>query len=95
MFTHVTRPEFAFRKCSLGGQWEGNPLGNTTSGSIGWTNYTMCISPEMAELLHQLNNPEGQLKLQVAENTRVLEFVGLSISLVALIISLCIFGHFR
>lgn len=68
----------------------------------------------MAELMHKLNNAEGQvsfvkfsgespnntpilvqMKIEIAERTRVLEIVGLSISLLTLLISLIIFGHFR
>lgn len=87
--------EFASRRCSTEGQWEGGPSGSNTNSTVGWTNYTMCISPEMAELMHKLNHGERKLKLDIAERTRVLEIVGLSISLVTLLISLIIFYHFR
>ncbi|KAL2716881.1 PDF receptor isoform X4 [Vespula squamosa] len=41
------------------------------------------------------NMQEGEMKLDIAEKTRILEFVGLSISLVALLASLTIFCRFR
>lgn len=37
----------------------------------------------------------SQMKMEIAEKTRTLEFIGLSISLVALIASLVIFCRFR
>jgi hypothetical protein len=36
-----------------------------------------------------------QVKLDIAERTRILEIVGFSVSLTALLISLAIFCHFR
>ncbi|EFN66652.1 PDF receptor [Camponotus floridanus] len=41
------------------------------------------------------NNLEGEMIMDIAEKTRTLEFVGLSISLVALLASLLIFCRFR
>ncbi|XP_039302429.1 PDF receptor isoform X3 [Solenopsis invicta] len=41
------------------------------------------------------NNVEGEMKMEIAEKTRTLEFIGLSISLVALLASLVIFCRFR
>lgn len=113
--------EFAFRRCSTEGQWEGNPTANGSNTIVGWTNYTMCLSPEMAELMHKLHNQGEvrnssectsgqftdydrattpslfrlQMKIEIAERTRILEIVGLSVSLLTLLVSLAIFGHFR
>lgn len=50
---------FAFRKCNSKGQWDGGPSGS--SSTVGWTNYTMCYSPEMADLMNKLNHKEGQV----------------------------------
>lgn len=59
--------EFAFRRCSTEGQWEQSPTATTTTttNTVGWTNYTLCFSPEMAELMHKLNNNEGQVRMQI------------------------------
>lgn len=63
-------PEFAFRRCSTEGQWEGQAA-NTTN-TVGWTNYTLCFSKEMAELINKLNNKEGQVGDRKAINLIIL-----------------------
>ena len=89
--------EFAERRCSGEGQWEGKP--GTLSTVNGWTNYTPCYSPEVLKLFSKLyaggDELQAKYKLDVAERTRVLEIVGFSVSLIALIISLVIFCRFR
>jgi hypothetical protein len=45
--------EFAERRCSAEGQWEGRP-GAVSTGSAGWTNYTPCFTEETLELFRKL-----------------------------------------
>ncbi|KAL1116634.1 hypothetical protein AAG570_005106 [Ranatra chinensis] len=86
---------------SGGGHGTGSPPGGggpTAAGSPGWTNYTPCYSREMLQLYRKLysGSPDlAQRKLDIAERTRVLEIVGFSVSLAALLLSLAIFCHFR
>ncbi|XP_029666741.1 PDF receptor isoform X1 [Formica exsecta] len=86
------------KKCGYNGHWE-SQNGTSTKEylSIGWANYTTCLPPEMLRLHYRVynNNVEGEMKMEIAEKTRTLEFVGLSISLVALLASLLIFCRFR
>lgn len=44
--------EFAERRCSAEGQWEGKPGSPPTLH--GWTNYTPCYSPEVIQLFRKL-----------------------------------------
>lgn len=62
----------------------------------GWTNYTPCFTPELHDLMRRLNETgNAETILDIAARTRVLEYVGLSVSLVALLVSLGIFFRFR
>ncbi|XP_043266612.1 PDF receptor isoform X2 [Venturia canescens] len=95
----VDPTKFAERRCSDDGRWEGRGgvIGERESPN-GWTNYTPCFTPEMLLLIRKLytgNEDAAKVKLEIAEKTRTLEFVGLSISLAALLISLAIFCKFR
>ncbi|XP_057318874.1 PDF receptor isoform X2 [Microplitis mediator] len=83
------------RRCSDDGRW----LGRNGERSLnGWTNYTPCFTPEMLLLIRKLYTGDehaAKIKLDIAEKTRTLEFVGLTTSLAALLISLAIFWRFR
>ncbi|XP_036148824.1 PDF receptor isoform X3 [Monomorium pharaonis] len=86
------------KKCGYNGRWEAqNGTSISEDSFIGWANYTTCLTPEMLWLHYRVynNNVEGEMKMEIAEKTRTLEFVGLSISLVALLASLVIFCRFR
>ncbi|XP_032676531.1 PDF receptor isoform X2 [Odontomachus brunneus] len=86
------------KKCGYNGHWETQNGTRTSEDSLtGWANYTTCLTPEMLWLHYRVynNNLEGEMKMEIAERTRILEFVGLSISLVALVASLVIFCRFR
>nr|KAF7432490.1 hypothetical protein H0235_005414 [Vespula pensylvanica] len=90
--------KFVEKKCGYNGRWEGQNGSSTGEESIhGWANYTTCLTPELFRLHGKVytNLQEGEMKLDIAEKTRTLEFVGLSISLVALLASLTIFCRFR
>lgn len=64
--------------------------------SHGWTNYTSCYTPELSDLLKRVTETgHANTILRIAQRTRTLEFVGLTVSLVALLISLGIFCRFR
>ncbi|CAG9805319.1 unnamed protein product [Chironomus riparius] len=84
--------KFAERRCSNDGKWEGR-LGSTDSAR-GWTNYTPCYLPEILELITKMGEDRG-IKMKIAERTRTMEIIGLSISLLALVVSLIIFYRFR
>ncbi|XP_034943280.1 PDF receptor [Chelonus insularis] len=92
----VDPTKFAERICSDDGKWLGR--NGERELSNGWTNYTPCFTPEMLILIRKLyagNENAAQVKLDIAEKTRTLEVVGLTISLTALLMSLGIFWHFR
>lgn len=83
--------KFAERRCSSEGKWEGKPGSESLQG---WTNYTNCYLPEVLELLRKLGNSK-EIKMNIAETTRILEIFGFALSLIALVISLVIFYRFR
>ncbi|XP_054016652.1 PDF receptor-like isoform X4 [Hylaeus anthracinus] len=85
------------KKCGYNGRWEGQNGTSNEDSPHGWANYTTCLTPEMLRLHGKVytNTIEGNMKMDIAERTRTLEFVGLSISLVALLASLAIFCRFR
>ncbi|KAG5330229.1 PDFR protein, partial [Acromyrmex heyeri] len=90
--------KYVEKKCGYNGRWEAqNGTSMNEESFIGWANYTTCLTPEMLQLHYRVynNNVEGEMKMEIAEKTRTLEFVGLSISLVALLASLVIFCRFR
>ncbi|XP_066942169.1 PDF receptor-like [Macrobrachium rosenbergii] len=92
----VDPSQIAERKCTIGGHWEGRNLEESLQG--GWTNYTPCLIPEIRILMDKLyakSKEDAQLKLHVAEVSRVIETVGLSLSLASVTASLAIFCYFR
>ncbi|XP_063696063.1 PDF receptor isoform X2 [Culicoides brevitarsis] len=86
----IDSSKFAERRCSAEGKWEGKSGENQPNG---WTNYTSCFTPEARKLLDQVGHMNE--KIDIAERTRILEMVGFSISLAALLLSLVIFCQFR
>ncbi|KAG8039738.1 hypothetical protein G9C98_000467 [Cotesia typhae] len=91
----IDTTKFAERRCSDDGRWLGR---NGERSSNGWTNYTPCFTPEMLLLIRKLYTGDehaAKIKLDIAEKTRTLEFVGLTTSLAALLLSLAIFWRFR
>ncbi|KAF3428564.1 hypothetical protein E2986_12736 [Frieseomelitta varia] len=95
-FTELTKKSVE-KKCGYNGRWEGQNGTSNEEYLHGWANYTTCLTPEILRLHGKVytNTIEGNMKLEIAEKTRTLEFVGLSISLVALLASLAIFCRFR
>ncbi|XP_076049229.1 PDF receptor-like [Oratosquilla oratoria] len=87
--------KYAYRKCSSDGQWEGR-RGREKEG--GWSNYNDCFLPTIKDLMDKLyakSDEDAQMKLHVAEVSRIMEMVGLSISLATVLLSLFIFTYFR
>ncbi|XP_055701921.1 PDF receptor [Phlebotomus papatasi] len=97
-FRHGLDPtRYAERRCSTKGEWIGRNVTSDAQTQAGWTNYTPCYTPEMQHIMNMLylNRDTAKDKFNIAERTRILEIVGFSISLTALIVSLIIFWRFR
>ncbi|CAL4108119.1 unnamed protein product [Meganyctiphanes norvegica] len=87
-------PKLVERRCLPEGIWDGREV----DGPQGWTNYTPCLIPEMIKLMERLfanSEEDAKLKLQVAEAIRVVETVGLALSLVTILVSIFIFSYYR
>lgn len=55
--------EFAIRRCSVDGRWEGR-IPDDFSSPKGWTNYTPCYTKELFDLYNKLyagSNTEAQV----------------------------------
>lgn len=89
---------FSEKKCGIDGHWVGRTP-NDTSNPWGWTNYTGCYSPEAWKVYNRFladKSEEQKMALKsIVYGTRVMEIVGLSLSLVSLTISSLIFIYFR
>ncbi|XGW13916.1 hypothetical protein V3C99_000306 [Haemonchus contortus] len=82
------------KKCHWTGNWQGRTE-NDFARDHGWTNFTMCYTDEVIYIMNNLNNESLGIAQEVAKNARKLEFVGLGLSLVSLIVSIGIFSYFR
>uniref|UniRef100_F1L018 Calcitonin receptor-like protein 1 n=1 Tax=Ascaris suum TaxID=6253 RepID=F1L018_ASCSU len=80
--------------CHSSGRWMGREDGDF-SRPHGWTNFTMCFTQEVIDMMTKLTNGSLGIAQEVARNARKLEFVGLGLSLVSLLISIAIFSYFR
>ncbi|KAL5007212.1 hypothetical protein ScPMuIL_016018 [Solemya velum] len=91
-----TRP--AYKKCGIDGRWEGQTPGDY-SKPMGYTNYTMCYTPDALMLYNKYfgdkTMEQKQMMKDIVTGTRTLEMVGLSLSLITSIVSLFIFSYFR
>ncbi|CAK9303049.1 unnamed protein product [Gordionus sp. m RMFG-2023] len=88
----IDQSKYAFRKCSFTGTWiDKYPTSTSTKG---WTNYTLCLKPEASELLNKVK-PRLDLFSSVTHGARIMEMVGLSLSLISLIAAITIFFSFR
>lgn len=89
---------FSEKKCGVDGRWVGRTPNDTTN-PWGWTNYTGCYAPEVWNVYNKfLANKSDEQKMAlktIAYGTRMMEIVGLSLSLVSLTISCLIFIYFR
>ncbi|CAO1380408.1 unnamed protein product [Diamesa hyperborea] len=94
----IDTSKYAQRRCSDEGKWEGRDGIAHANNNNGWTNYTPCYVPEVVQLFRKLYSGGGdevKNKFDIADRTRILEIVGLCLSLIALIVSLLIFFRFR
>lgn len=80
--------------CHSSGRWMGRTEDDFTRPH-GWTNFTMCFTQEVIDMMTKLTNGSLVIAQEVARNARKLEFVGLGLSLVSLLISISIFSYFR
>uniref|UniRef100_A0A915BJB7 Calcitonin receptor n=1 Tax=Parascaris univalens TaxID=6257 RepID=A0A915BJB7_PARUN len=80
--------------CHSSGRWMGREDGDF-SRPHGWTNFTMCFTQEVIDMMTKLTNGSLGIAQEVARNARKLEFVGLGLSLVSLLVSIAIFSYFR
>ncbi|VDM93173.1 unnamed protein product, partial [Onchocerca ochengi] len=80
--------------CHSSGRWMGKVEGDF-SRPHGWTNFTMCFTQEVIAMMNKLTNGSLVIAQEVARNARKLEFVGLGLSLISLLISITIFSYFR
>jgi hypothetical protein len=80
--------------CHASGRWMGKTE-DDFSRSHGWTNFTMCFTQEVVDIMKNLNNGSLGIAQDVAKNARKLEFIGLGLSLASLIFGILIFSCFR
>ncbi|CAI4226190.1 unnamed protein product [Auanema sp. JU1783] len=73
------------KHCDDSGRWAGREPGKYEN-AWGWTNFTPCF---------RIDYEDVKIAQEVARNARKLEFVGLGLSLVCLIVSIFIFTYFR
>nr|QNG56008.1 pigment dispersing hormone receptor 43673 [Carcinus maenas] len=86
-----------YKRCDISGRWAGKTQGDFTIPQ-GWTNYTVCFTKAIQEIIRELykdSAEDAQTKLNIALGTRIMEIIGLSLSLASLCISLAIFFYFR
>ncbi|UMM23811.1 hypothetical protein L5515_004341 [Caenorhabditis briggsae] len=73
------------KRCDEMGRWAGKKPGHYEN-PWGWTNFTVCF---------KIDYEDVKIAQEVARNARKLEFVGLGLSLVSLILAISIFSYFR
>lgn len=83
------------KDCHVSGVWSGRNAAEMGPSLPGWTNFTMCYTDEVIYIMQNLNNESLTIAQEVARNARKLEFVGLGLSLVSLILAISIFSYFR
>ncbi|XP_008193265.1 PDF receptor isoform X2 [Tribolium castaneum] len=81
----------AYRRCLEDGRWE--TRGDEKDKDKGYTNYNNCLLPQLLDLLKMCD--EIKECAQITRTTRTIEMVGLSFSLISLIVSLIIFFQYR
>ncbi|XP_022919237.1 PDF receptor isoform X2 [Onthophagus taurus] len=87
----LVKKELAFRTCLINGKWESNNFTKDTSN--GYTNYENCVPPHGRDLFKMCR--EMDECIEIIEKTRIIEFVGLFLSVFSLVISLIIFYRYR
>ncbi|KAE9552462.1 hypothetical protein FO519_004314 [Halicephalobus sp. NKZ332] len=80
--------------CHKSGQWMGKTE-DDFSRIHGWTNFTMCFTQEVVDIMKNLKDGSLGIAQDVAKNVRKLEFIGLGLSLISLICGVLILSCFR
>uniref|UniRef100_A0A6A7G5Y6 PDF receptor-like n=2 Tax=Hirondellea gigas TaxID=1518452 RepID=A0A6A7G5Y6_9CRUS len=83
----VDTTKLATKECLANGKW-------VDKG----TNYSLCIIPEMREImdkLYSLSDEDAQFKFEVARISRILETIGLTLSLMGVLTAILIFSCYR
>jgi len=91
----ILRGQFATRRCSPNGFWLNEE--NIEGPDPSWTNFTGCFTVDVAKVLKSYFNDSSlgeQIKI-VSYYTRIFEMVGLSVSFISILASLCILSAFR
>ncbi|XP_056635821.1 PDF receptor isoform X1 [Diorhabda sublineata] len=86
----IIKSATAYRYCSPTGTWE-----TKSSSNLSYTHYENCILPQLQDLLKMCEDFGESTCNQIGRITRCIEMVGLSFSLVSLLISLYIFFSYR
>ncbi|KAL1496978.1 hypothetical protein ABEB36_008017 [Hypothenemus hampei] len=83
----------AYKHCTIEGIWEVRH--NSDGDLINYTHFETCLMPEV-QFLSEMCTVFGEEECAtIAKITRLIELVGLSLSLVSLLLSLCIFFSYR
>ncbi|XP_069936149.1 PDF receptor-like, partial [Cherax quadricarinatus] len=93
----VDPSKFVTKRCDESGRWAGKTSGDFSIPQ-GWTNYTVCFTEAIQEIIRELykqSEEDAQMKMNIAQGTRIMEIIGLSVSLASLCASLAIFFYFR
>ncbi|XP_031345579.1 PDF receptor isoform X2 [Photinus pyralis] len=85
--------QFAYRICKADAQWEYNNITNLQGK--GYTYYDNCYLPRLRDLINMCKVLDFQTCTKVGYNTRIIEMVGLGVSLLSLAFSLFIFFRYR
>nr|XP_026490331.1 PDF receptor [Vanessa tameamea] len=86
--------KFAYRQCGPEGLWEGRHANQ--ANAKGWTNFTPCFPPDLQALIAEVFNEHNvQTKFQIAENTRIIEIIGYTLSLFTILASIIIFCYYK
>lgn len=85
--------QFAYRICKSDAEWDYNNY--THMKGKGYTYYDNCYLPRLRDLINMCRDLDFDKCMQVGYNTRLIEMVGLGISLLSLTISLFIFCRYR
>ncbi|CAD5216639.1 unnamed protein product [Bursaphelenchus okinawaensis] len=78
--------------CHASGHWQGKTV-DDFSRPYGWTNFSMCFTQQVEDIM-RMSNGSLVMAQEIAKNTRKLEFVGLGLSFISLLISILILSSF-
>ncbi|XP_074659575.1 PDF receptor-like [Tubulanus polymorphus] len=98
VFRGLDPNKFAYKRCGINGTWEGRYPGDN-SAPWGWTNFTNCLTPLYKETYKKYYEGKTEYDVQrmkdIVAGTRLMEMIGLVLSLIALTLSIFIFTYFR